>query len=343
MQPRAIFILGAILSGTLTQAQDCVRINPGPCSLLNQARVIFVATVIEDKKNSDTHKFRVTEAFKGVTSDSIDVTEGLSHLHYQLGEEYLVFADPCWWESPDTGCLTSMACSNTRELKYAAAIVEQLRVEKSGKRLASVYGTLVRAVQAYVALGEDFDRPLINTVIRLQSGRTSFETKTDEHGAYAFNRLPHGKWQVSAKLPPNLELGDLIRDEPESTFELPRRMCFENNLYALPTGRIGGRVIGPDGNPLPSAGVELYRASRYKERERGIYGWQGQKRALEEWKPFEFNHLPPDDYVVVFNPENKEQPDNPFPRTFYPDATRLESSHPIHLSDGQRILDADLR
>src|SRR5271165_5666385 len=122
MQPRAIFILGAILSGTLTQAQDCVRINPGPCSLLNQARVIFVATVIEDKKNSVTHKFRVTEAFKGVTSDSIDVAEGLSHLHYQLGEEYLVFADPCWWESPDSGCLTSMACSNTRELKYAAAL-----------------------------------------------------------------------------------------------------------------------------------------------------------------------------------------------------------------------------
>jgi hypothetical protein len=236
-----------------------------------------------------------------------------------------------------------MACSNTRELKYAAALVEQLRAEKSGKRVAAVYGTLVRTVQSHMALGDEYDRPLINVMIRLQSGRRSFETKTGEHGVYAFNRLPPGTWQVSAELPPNLELGDLIRDEPESTFELPRRTCFENNLYALPTGRISGRVIGPDGNPLPTASVELYRASRYKERERGIYGWQGQKRALEEWKPFEFNHLPPDDYILVFNYANTEQPNAPFPRTFYPGATSLANSQRIHLSDGQRISNADIR
>ena len=45
----------------------------------------------------------------------------------------------------------------------------------------------------------------------------------------------------------------------------------------------------------------------------------------------------------MFNPENERHPDNPFPRTFYPDATTLESSHPIHLSDGQEISNADIR
>jgi hypothetical protein len=72
MPQRAIFVLGAFLASmTLVQAQDCVRINPGPCSLLNQARVIFVGTVIEEKKDSDTHKFRVTEAFNALLSKTL--------------------------------------------------------------------------------------------------------------------------------------------------------------------------------------------------------------------------------------------------------------------------------
>jgi hypothetical protein len=63
---------------------------------------------------------------------------------------------------------------------------------------------------------------------------------------------------------------------------------------------------------------------------------------LTEWKPFEFDHLLGDDYVPVFTPKNEEDPDASFPTTFYPSATRVESSQVIHLADGQQLLDADI-
>lgn len=123
---------------------------------------------------------------------------------------------------------------------------------------------------------------------------------------------------------------------------MPRRCCFENDIYALPSGRITGRVIGPDGKPLHLAFVNLYLASRYKDGKPGSYSFQGKGRPFAEWRPFEFYHLPGNDYVLVFNPQNDESPDAPVPTTFYPRATNLEGSQAIHLADGQDLLNADI-
>jgi hypothetical protein len=52
------------------------------------------------------------------------------------------------------------------------------------------------------------------------------------------------------------------------------REAIDDGLYALPKGRITGHVIGPEGKPLRPATVNLYRASRYKAEERGIWSCQ---------------------------------------------------------------------
>lgn len=333
---RVAFISGVfLLSLASAEAQDCVGPMPGRCSLLDSADVIFVGTVVEN-----TSGFRVTEAFKGVKGDHVEVFE-LYGRHFELGKQYLVFGQL----QRDAGrpFLTRSPCSPTVPLEQAAAILDQLRAEKSGRRVAAVYGTLVRTVQEGGWMWEDeYPRPLPNIVVRLQSDGKSFETRTDQHGVYAFDRLPPGRYQVSADLPPNLVLGQQILEDPVPPFDLPRGSCFDNDLYALPTGRITGHVIGPDRKPLRPATANLYRASKYKAGERGIWSCQCDWGPLGGWKPFDFSHLPADDYVLVFNSENKEDPNTPFPMTFYPSASSLESSQPIHLSDGQQVLDADI-
>jgi hypothetical protein len=70
--------------------------------------------------------------------------------------------------------------------------------------------------------------------------------------------------------------------------------------------------------------------------------FKGKGRPFAEWRPFEFYHLPGDDYVLVFNPKTDENPDAPVPTTFYPRATNLEGSQAIHLADGQYLLNADI-
>jgi hypothetical protein len=221
--------------------------------------------------------------------------------------------------------------------------LQQLRAEKNGERIASVYGTLRRMPgEGRGERTDTYQRPLPNVAIRLKSDTKSFETRTDPQGAYAFSHLPPGKYQVSADLPPELELGNLILDGPVERFELPRHCCFENDLYALPSGRIRGAVVGPDGKPLPSVVVYLYPVSRYNREKQGVYSYQGRHGISNEWTPFEFYHLLGDDYVLVTNPRNEENPDAPFATTFYPDAAKIEDARVIHLSDGQQFSGADI-
>jgi len=239
---------------TSARADECI-VMPGPCSLLDQAQVIFVGTALEGGD-----RFRVTEAFKGIRGDRAHVV-GLRTHHYEVGEQYLVFAS-VFEKHPDGPLLVESDCSLGRRLDYAAAILEQLRAEKSGKPVAAVYGVLY-----------GYPGPLPNILVRLRSVGKSYEARTDEQGAYAFRRLPPGTYQVSAELPPNLVLGQSILSGAPPP-ELSRRSCSENDLYALRTGRIAGRVFGPDGKVLHDAGVELYRASEYNPGKEGRYGDQ---------------------------------------------------------------------
>jgi len=104
----------------------------------------------------------------------------------------------------------------------------------------------------------------------------------------------------------------------------------------LPTGRIRGQLLG-DGRPRWGAAVELFAADRYKESERGWWEYVDEKK-----KYFEFNHIAPGDYILVFNNRNQLDTDVPYPRTFFrnaPDATRAEH---ISVGPGAELLHEDI-
>jgi hypothetical protein len=335
----AVFTIGAVA----VSAQDCSGPEPSACPLLNTAKVIFVGSVTENEKDWPTTRFRVSEAFKGVQGDVVDVDKGLHEFGFEVGKQYLVFAVPCIWQSAGKGCLMNAICGGTRALNDAAAVLQQLRAEKSGKQVAAVYGMLVsRLGEVRADRNEVQERPLPNILIKLQSDKKSFETSTDAQGAYAFGSVPPGKYQVSADLPADRVLGNVIGNDSVQPFELPRRCCFENNLYALPSGRITGEVIGPDGKALRLVVVHLFPASRYKPGENGSYSLQGQGGPTGGWKPFEFDHLAGGDYVLVMNPKNEADPDAPFATTFYPQSANIEGAQVIHLADGQQLSGADI-
>jgi hypothetical protein len=304
--------------------------------LLKSSDAFFLGTVTGE--TASAFEFHVTEAFKGVVGDTYMVSavpQGMTVNSFQIGEQYLVFASTL---NLNDGTRYNLAhpCGLTRELKYAQATLEQVRAEKNGQRPASLYGTLLRTFPEMLNWDQSYEQGLSGVVVRLQSGQKSYETKTDERGAYAFAQLPPGTYQVSADLPPDLTLGDRISDRPPSPFELPRNSSFDYDLNALPTGRICGYVVGPDGKPLSSTSVELYRADLFALDRQGYFASQ------VDAKPFDFFHLPPGDYVLVFNRQDFTSPDAPFQRTFYPSAANAQSATPIHLSDGQQISDADI-
>ncbi|HSZ02382.1 MAG TPA: carboxypeptidase-like regulatory domain-containing protein [Terriglobales bacterium] len=327
-----VFLPGLLMAGVLSaSAADCVPAAgiPRSCTLLKDTTAVFVGSLTED---APRYRFHVDEKIKGVASDFFDL-EPYPSGHFEIGKQYLVFADVVQLE--DGEHFYAQECGLTRELKYAQAVLEQVRAEKRGKRNAAVYGMLLRTLDiAAGVLDEDYARPLPGVVVRFQSGVKSFETKTDKHGAYAFEALPKGTYRVSADLPSTLEVTGFSNEA--SVFELEDRSCYENDITAMPTGQISGRVIAPDGAPLRSTSVELYRADQYGDEQAGASANQ------DESKPFEFAHVPGGDYVLVFNRRDQAEPDAPFPRTFYPNALDRGSAQIIHLEDGQQIMNADI-
>jgi hypothetical protein len=327
-----VFLPVLLMAGVLSaSAADCVPTAaiPRECTLLKDTRAVFVGSLTED---APQYRFHVDEKIKGVTSNYFDL-EPYPSGHFEIGKQYLVFADVVRLE--DGEHFYAQECGLTSELTYAQAVLEQVRAEKKGKRNAAVYGVLLRTLDIDGGvLDEDYVRPLPGVVVRLRSRGKSYEAKTDKYGAYAFEAPLTGTYRVSVDLPSTLEVTGFTK-EP-SVFEVQNRSCYENDITAMPTGRISGRVIGPDGAPLRGTIIELYRADQYGEERAGASSYQGDS------KPFEFAHLPGGDYVLVFNRTDQADPDAPFPRTFYPNAPDRASAQIIHLEDGQQIMNADI-
>jgi len=238
-----------VISPTPARANECAELDLR--SQIKYSKAIFIGTVVGTDQGGLMTKFHVTEAFKGVKGNYVDVGPVLGfQIHFADGERYLVFAGGCGWVDAEKGCLAAGICSGTHLLEYARATVEQLRAERSGRALAPVYGTLMRTLEGFVAIWEkDYERPLPYILVRIKSDKKSFETRTDDYGSYFFHHVPPGKYEVSAELPPNLELGETIGKGAPPPFELDRGSCARViSMRCLPEGsaaKLSGRTENP--------------------------------------------------------------------------------------------------
>jgi hypothetical protein len=148
--------------------------------------------------------------------------------------------------------------------------------------------------------------------------------------------MPRGSYRVLADLPPEFELGQMILHGPPPPVEVERGACLEQEIVAVPSGRISGIVFGPDGTPRNGTTVRLFKADEYRREARGPYALQ------IDGKPFTFDRLLPADYLVVFHAEEDANSNNPFPTTFHSNASDVRDATVIHLGAGQRVSTANI-
>jgi hypothetical protein len=213
---------------------------------------------------------------------------------------------------------------------------------RDGKKADSLFGVLRKVHGPYP--DRNSDEPLGGNTIRLNSEEQSYTATTDAKGNYGFSNLPGGQYSVSADLPPNLVLGSFFLRTPMPPIQVAANACAEYDLNALPTGRISGRVVGPDGEGVSgwdAASLNLFRFDQYKE--------NAERWADESWLNFPesagsfvFDHVPPGDYVLVFNYGNFDAR-SPYSMTFYPAARDVQHAAIIHVEDGARVKDIVVR
>ena len=369
MTRRVFILMGlfAFVGPAAARACACSKASPGACASLQKDDVVFLGTVTKIEaagaaagattaaSNSNgadgappsssgasagaapitRYHFKIDERFAGPDTEEIDVfsggDDGDCGYRFMKGEQYIVFT-----QQEVEGRLFATTCSGTRPANEGRALLPQLRAMRGGNRVASVFGVLRRANPPFLAQPDDPDDPLPNIALKLRSRDDRFTTSTDANGVYSFYDVHAGEYRFTANLPTHMELTQKTLPGGLPPFKIPNDACYEYDVDALPTGHIRGSVLGPDGKPLTLASVELYRADQYKDTRPGLWGFQGSKGV------FDFDHVGPGKYILVFNRMNRMDPNSPFPRTFYPGTPDATEAEPIELQDGQQVLKANI-
>ena len=335
-------------------ACTCSNAPPGKCPGLQADDVVFLGTVTASENvnpqpapadapsavnaggaNTTRYHFQINERFAGPEAQEIDILSGGDDgdcaYRFRNGEQYIVFTN-----KSDDGRLFATICSGTRPASEGRALLPQLRAMRNGQRVASVFGVLRRSDPPLLAPSDDPDDPLPHIKLKLRSKDDRFATSTGPDGVYTFYDVHAGEYIYTADLPARFEFTQKTLRGGLPPFRIPNGACFEYNVNALPTGKIRGSVLGPNKKPLPIASVELYRADRYDDSQPGLWSFQGSKGV------FEFDHIGPGEYLLVFNRMNRMDPNSPFPRSFYPGTPKRNEAKFIKLKDGQQLLKVDL-
>ena len=335
----AVFATYAALGSAPAAFAQCFGGYAPTCSLRKAAPIIFLGTI--ESTSDSTFHFRVEESFAGVKGTTIDIIDAPpieGSTGYEEGEtRYLVFASTVEFEDKTVHAYVGGCDRQMIAFRRAGPDLEQLRREKRGRRVASAFGTLYRTGNEGSVFLEPKDTGgLPNVVLRFQSDRATVTTKTRPDGTFVVDRLPKGQYRIAADLPIGLKLADTILDEPLEPIDVDSSTCHHLFITAVPTTKISGRLIGPDGVPLDGVvGVNLFKAA---DPSFGLAEYQA------DGQPFEFTMVPPGDYVLAFgNPRpHALNPDHPFPDTYYPSAPDFASATVIHLAAGQQIVNADI-
>src|SRR5437016_2626167 len=166
----AVLLCGAVSSNARA---ECVGYVP-TCSLRTSAAVVFLGTL--ESESNRVYRFRVDEPFNGVKGKSIDILdmpmiEGFSGFA-GVGRQYLVFASTI---KLDDGVHAYIGgCGrNLVGMPYGRDVLEQLHREKSGRRISTVYGTLIRTMYHGIR-DNDYRGPLPGVTVTFQAGDRSF-------------------------------------------------------------------------------------------------------------------------------------------------------------------------
>jgi hypothetical protein len=282
------------------------------------------------------YRFRVDERFAGPDVAEMDVysggDDGDCAYRFEEGGQYIVFPNRA-----DDGRLFAVICSRTRPASEGRALIPQLRAMRSGQRVASVFGVLRRTDPPLLTPPDDPDDPLPHVKLRLRSKYDRFATSTGPDGVYSFYDVHAGEYRFTADLPSKFEFTQKTLRGALPPFKIPNGACYEYNVDALPTGKIHGSVLGPDGKPLKNASVELYRAERYDETKPGLWSYQNEKGS------FEFDHIGPGEYILVFNRADRRDPNSPYPRTFFSSELELGRANRIFLKEGQQLRNMNIK
>lgn len=313
-----------LATGSIAEACFCGGLA-GPCRYLwgldGQTPVVFEGTVesIERRAVSEMPgpdggpggayfmnevRFKDVRHLLGERATIVLTGTGGGDCGYELfavGQRFVVHA------TPDEHGLTTSTCSFTAPVAKAGEVLDYIASLSQPSPGARIAGKAVMARRNFVGLPSVVSSPLAGVRVTLE-GLEQRSTVTDADGAYRFEALKPGRYQVSLATD-HKELTSFRRHE--DVVLVNAHACAMPYAEFYVDGTVEGEVVDPEGRPIARAAVSLRAAD--------IAG-QDQVSYDSTWTDaaghFRFGTLAEGRYVVGVNLASGPRDDSPYAITF---------------------------
>lgn len=339
-----VLLLGLLiitsLAGRTANACSCGG-SGAPCESFGTAAAVFAGTVISVRENPPppknagnevdwfprrAFKFSVQQAYSGVAGTEVEVFTGGGGgdcgYQFQVGQRYLVYAF-LYKERLQTGI-----CSRTRLFSQATEDLAFLGTLSSARAGVTIHGSVMLPDAR-----SDDPTPDISIVIEGESQRK--EVRPDAEGKFTVSGLPAGKYKATINLPDSL---NTWQNETEVT--VTDRGCASVGWYVTDNGRVNGRVINADGEPVAKILVSLVQPGNNPKET------QVKLERTDDEGNFKFTAVPRGRYLIAINYSrypDLNDPTKSYPPSFYPGVLDETQAQAITVGPGEKVNDLLVR
>jgi hypothetical protein len=249
----------AVLGSASNASAVCVTDGQGPCFRFWKVDAVFVAKLTAKERHQPGDPFAenyrlqviVVEAFRGVAQGArltLFASDGVcGGVNAEDGGELFVYGS-----RNENGELWAQGCGESKPLEDAEADLAYARSVNEGGPAALVYGD-VHQVEDVFGDARDFS-VMGGVLVRVIGKNFVAEALTDADGNYAITLPGSGSYKIEA-LPPD---GFAYRIGGAETFEIgDRRSCYRAPFQLKLNGRIRGRVVDDDDQPIANLIVRV--------------------------------------------------------------------------------------
>jgi protocatechuate 3,4-dioxygenase beta subunit len=184
------------------------------------------------------------------------------------------------------------------------------------------------------------------------NGSLAYSGSSKADGSFRFEGIVPGDYRVEARRTGYSEqwvLADKSGRAISGIRLTPGQNLIGNNLWLTPDGAISGKVIAPDGEPLPSARIHLI--DRKWQRGKHAYELAGNVTA-DDAGLFHFGSVPAGRYwVYAAGPTSLElsiveapgAPETRIAGRYFPNASQLDSAEAVEVHAGEEISGIDFK
>ncbi len=364
-----IFSTALLLSISRTASACSCGPRPTVLEAFEESDEVVIVRVLSVEKAPDTDAERYVDGVRSATMIVEKVFKGNLKIRDEIifgqgggadciwtfseesvGHQYLFYLDRPeklakidFLPSKEPGLWFAFTCGRSRGLGAAADDLLYLENLKKVRGKTRISGTLDGGW-----MNPDLD--VAGKKIKIIGPKKSYEVKTNKDGVFEIYDLPPGKYFIEPEPPAGWKIdpswlrysasvvkNDYGEPELKSPKQVPVTLEPKKHasvdIFLTFDNFVRGRVLGPKGRPLEDVCINLLRSGQDKYGPAGCTDKQGR---------FEISAIPPGEYVMVVNSDDKPSEDEPFRRIYYPGVSEAERATVIRIGPGETIDNLDL-